>query len=140
MYNNTNPAELYRGTTWELIPSGKYIQSSNTALQTGGSNSVVISKANLPNIKLKVDTVSATIPEHSHTYNFRSDATEASISGTKYPGGGDQTAGWNITGYTNSAGRGNTGSISPSTEALGSGTALSIQPAYITLKFWKRLT
>lgn len=41
---------------------------------------------------------------------------------------------------TSLSGSGNTGSISPSTEALGSGTALTIQPSYITLKFWKRLT
>ena len=34
----------------------------------------------------------------------------------------------------------NTGTASPSTEVLGSGTAINIQPAYITLKFWKRLT
>lgn len=42
--------------------------------------------------------------------------------------------------YTNEAGGENTGTASPSTEALGDGTALNIQPAYITLKFWKRLT
>ena len=35
---------------------------------------------------------------------------------------------------------GNTSSASPYTEVLGSGTAISIQPSYITLKFWKRLT
>jgi hypothetical protein len=43
-------------------------------------------------------------------------------------------------GKTSDSGSGSTSSMSPSTEALGSGTALSIQPAYITLKFWKRLT
>ena len=35
---------------------------------------------------------------------------------------------------------GSTSSASPYTQALGNGTALSIQPNYITLKFWKRLT
>lgn len=42
--------------------------------------------------------------------------------------------------YAKSAGGQNTGTASPSTETLGSSTAITIQPAYITLKFWKRLT
>ena len=41
---------------------------------------------------------------------------------------------------TSTDGGANTGTASPSTESLGSGTPLSIQPSYITLKFWKRLT
>ncbi len=41
---------------------------------------------------------------------------------------------------TSTDGGQNTGTASPNTEALGSNTALSIQPSYITLKFWKRLT
>ena len=56
MYNNTNPAELYSGTTWELVTSDKYIRTGNTALQTGGSNSISIGKENLPNIKLQVES------------------------------------------------------------------------------------
>ena len=35
---------------------------------------------------------------------------------------------------------GATSNASPYTNPLGSGTALNIQPAYITLKFWKRLS
>lgn len=41
---------------------------------------------------------------------------------------------------TDNGGGQNTGTASPSTETLGSGAALSIQPSYITLKFWKRLS
>ena len=51
MWNETNPTSLYLGTTWELISAGKYVQTGNTALATGGNNSVTIAKANLPNIK-----------------------------------------------------------------------------------------
>ena len=137
MWNNTNPAELFSGTTWELITSGKYIQSGSTALQTGGSNSVSIQKANLPNIKLKVDSFSLTTQPHIHpiqTWNGE---------GT----GGSKVSSWaqNIRAGIDynacqSAGGQNTGTASPSTETLGSGTAINIQPAYITLKFWKRLT
>ena len=41
-------------------------------------------------------------------------------------------------GKTSNAGGGSTGTVSPSTEALGSGNAITIQPEFITLKFWKR--
>ena len=154
MYNNTNPAEIYPGTTWELVTAGKYIQSGNTALSTGGSNSVSIAKANLPNIKLKTDTVSATISSHFHRMRYQTSSIAYSdgcginfsnsvglIAGAQ-PGG--SVPGFSSTGrggqYMEDSGSGNTGSISSSTEVLGSGTALTIQPAYITLKFWKRLT
>ena len=139
MYNNTNPAELYSGTTWELLTSDKYIRTGSTALQQGGSNSVSISKANLPNIKLKVDSFSLTTSAHTHSLTLR----------TRYGGGGyNRNPGWSgedgdlgaTTANTTSAGGQNTGTASPSTESLGSGTALTIQPAYITLKFWKRLS
>lgn len=143
MWNNTNPAELFSGTTWELITSGKYIQSGSTALSTGGSNSVAISKANLPNVKLKIDTVSATLPAHKHTARMslgsgsNIDSMFANYGGT---GGNNQTTLGSGIINTGAGGSGNTGTISPNTEILGSGTALSIQPSYITLKFWKRLS
>ena len=144
MWNNTNPAELFSGTTWELITSGKYIQSGSTPLQTGGSNSVTISKANLPNIKLKVDSFSLTTQPHTHDLHVMGCTNQgANISGNavhtdnEYHGQVDLRNDWN---YAKSGGGANTGSASPSTESLGSGTALSIQPSYITLKFWKRLT
>lgn len=134
MWNNTNPAELFSGTTWELITAGKYIQSGSTALQTGGSNSVSIQKTNLPNVKLKVDSFSVTTQPHSHRMGLS----------TSYVGGGSFKPVSNhpdgSTYDTQSGGGQNTGTASPSTESLGSGTSLSIQPSYITLKFWKRLT
>lgn len=131
MWNNTNPAELFSWTTWELITAGKYIQSGSTALSTGGSNSVSIVKANLPNVKLKIETFSVTTQPHSHG--------GGALIGTS--GGGRSTGGEFTTYYTTQNGGGqNTGTASPSTETLGSGAALSIQPSYITLKFWKRLS
>lgn len=134
MYNNTNPAELYSGTTWELIPSDKYIRTGSTALQTGGSNSVSIAKTNLPSIKLKVDSHSHTQPAHQHNILY-GDASGASVRPSMWASNGN-----NKNRLTDSAGGENTGSSTPYTETLGSGTALSIQPSYITLKFWKRLT
>lgn len=137
MWNNTNPAELFSGTTWELLTAGKYIQSGSTALSTGGSNSVSIAKANLPNVKLKVDSFSLTTQPHTHELDWN----------PGYDGGATgpiTRSRWGVSGQSSSgvhsSGGQNTGTASPSTETLGSGTALPIQPAYITLKFWKRLS
>lgn len=137
MWNNTNPAELFSGTTWELLTAGKYIQSGSTALQTGGSNSVSIAKANLPNITLRVNTFSLTTQPHTHR------VIPDNLAIYNGMGGGGGGRGWYRNGYpgdTGSGGGENTGTASPLTETLGSGTALNIQPTYITLKFWKRLT
>lgn len=140
----TNPSTKYLNTTWELIPSDKYIRSSNAALQTGGSNSVAIVKANLPNITLKVNSFSVTTQAHSHSAKTKGtwvqwdenlSADNSLLGGGYYSTNRTPSYG---TANTNSGGGQNTGTASPSTEALGSGTALSIQPAYITLKFWKR--
>lgn len=154
-YDNKNPAEVYPSTTWELLSSDKYIRTGTTPLSTGGSNSVSITKTNLPNIKLKIDTVTATIPEHYHlmfrtagyaTWQGDVTATDFVSSNGSVSGAGYQeyamakNSNTPNVGKSGMGGKGNTGSISPSTETLGSGTALSIQPAYITLKFWKRLS
>lgn len=150
MYTNTNPAEIYSGTTWELLTAGKYIQSGSTALSTGGTNSVSINKANLPNVKLSIGSFSATIGAHNH-YIFANGTGSDSGSTTLTPvtnrhnsASVEYAIQWSSTrankGRTSDSGNGTTGSVSPSTETLGSGTALTIQPAYITLKFWKRLT
>lgn len=139
-YDNKNPAELYPGTTWELISQDKYIKSGNTALQQGGNNSVNIGKEHLPNIALKVNTFSLTTSSHAHSYKryvgyASGDAGNAPVT---QDGNGPQTRyTWD---NTNLAGGENTGSASPYTENLGSGTPLNIQPEFITLKFWKRLT
>ena len=147
-YDNKNPAELYPNTTWELLSSDKYIRTGTTPLNTGGSNSITISKANLPNVKLKVDSFSVTTQPHNHiggwgraeNWSFANHAPY----GNKYLKDGHSSvqADWFrlVFPYTSTNGGQNTGTASPSTEILGSGTALSIQPSYIILKFWKRLT
>ena len=156
MWNNTNPAELFSGTTWELITTGKYIQSGSTALQTGGSNSVNISKANLPNVKLNIDSFKITRGNMEILGDILINVT--SNEGDKYNTYGGAfyksgTVGWGL--FFNGSGgggyhtakfkasrtwSGESSSAAPYTQNLGNGTALSIQPSYITLKFWKRLT
>lgn len=150
MWNNSNPAEIFPGTTWELIAAGKYIQTGDTALQTGGSNSISIGKTNLPNIKLKVDSFTVSIGSHNHyifangTGSDNSSTILTPVTNRHNSSSLEYAIQWSSTrankGRTNDAGNGTTGTASPNTEALGSGTALSIQPAYITLKFWKRLS
>ena len=58
---------MYPGTTWELLATGKYMQTvTGTPLSTGGSNSVQYSKANLPAIKLQVESFYVTTQPHTH--------------------------------------------------------------------------
>ena len=138
MWNETNPTSLYLGTTWELISAGKYVKTGDRALQTGGTNSVTLTKDNMPNIKLGIDSFSLTIASHYHRYKryvgyAGGDAGNAPVT---QDGNGPQARyTWD---NTESAGGGNTGSASPTTETLGRGTAITIQPEYITLKYWKR--
>lgn len=139
MWNNTNPAELFSGTTWELITAGKYIQSGSTALSTGGSNSVSIAKANLPAVKVQLESFSVTTQPHIHK------TIDKDYGWIEYLTGSGKGAGWLTTKnspqiFTAQGGGANTGTASPYTQNLGSGTTLSIQPSYITLKFWKRLS
>lgn len=90
----------------------------------------------MPNIKLKVDSHSHTQPVHTHVvYHSRGTGSPNGYIDADGQGGYRQFAE-----NSEPAGGENTGTASPYTEALGNGTALSIQPAYITLKFWKRLT
>lgn len=148
MWNETNPTSLYLGTTWELISAGKYIKTGSTALQTGGSNSIVLSKDNLPNTKVKVDSFSATISPHYH-YIATPAKTNTTLTSSNYLAKESDVNAWAgyllyssnneaSIGKTSNNGSGNTGTASPSTEALGNGNAITIQPEYITLKYWKR--
>ena len=140
-YDNTNPAELYSGTTWQLLTAGKYIQTGNTPLSTGGSNSVAIVKANLPAIKIQLESFSVTTQPHKHEEGSGHYATgkfgHISDTSVRRNTGDDRGV---VRNYTSTDGGANTGTASPYTQNLGSGTTLSIQPSYITLKFWKRLS
>ena len=155
-YDNKNPAELYPGTTWELISQDKYIKSGNTALQQGGNNSISILKENLPNTKLKVDdftlnsgTFKITGSVSIRAYYGESEAYDPTGAfyratngvcnmGSANPRGGSHRLG--LDSSRSGATSGGFGTASPYTETLGNSTPLTIEPSYITLKFWKRLT
>lgn len=133
MWNNTNPAEIYSGTTWELLPDNKFIKTGATPLQQGGSNSIKLTKANLPAEKLQVETVSISIAPHSHTVNvgMRSGYQDRYGNTAGYVGG---------SGAKTNEVSAKSNDIAPYTQNLGNGTPLSINPEHITVRAWKRLT
>lgn len=133
---STNPATKYLGTTWEKI-EGRFLLStsgSGGSGQTGGSNTKTIIKANLPNIKLQIDSFALTTQPHTHPITFKS-GTGADNNPSTYA---SNYSARNIN--TGEGGGQNTGTASPFTSALGSGTPLDITPAYYTVHIWKRLT
>ena len=156
MYNNTNPAQLYSGTTWELIASDKYLKTTTgTPLSSGGSNSFSIQKANLPAIKVQLDNFSLTrgtmnitgefytmYENDTRIENYSTGAFKSSVS-TKLRTEPSEAPGPKCILNNFDASRswtGNTGTASPYTQNLGNGTAISINPTYITIRAWKRLS
>ena len=108
-------------------------------MSTGGSNSISISKANLPAIKIQLESFSVTTQPHTHK------TIDKNYGWIEYLTGSGGGAGWLTSKtsphiFTAQGGGANTGTANPYTQNLGSGTAISINPTYITLKFWKRLT
>ena len=144
MYNTSNPAELYPNTTWELLPDNKFLKTGSTPLQQSGSNSISITKANLPNVRLSVSSFSLTTQPHKHRSGvaFNKDGpygTEPLPYGKYWKSDGkDQDTDRQF--WTSTESIGNTGTASPSTETLGSGTAIAINPEHIVIKAWKRLS
>lgn len=139
---NENPSSLWLGTTWQkqenrfLLGAG----SSYGLNSTGGNASISLSINNMPSHRHKVDSASASISEHNHSFYGRSDATEGSIGGITQPGGGDYKYGYQFTAYTNNGGGGSTGSFAPYTDYQGSGQAFNIMPPYLAVNIWKRLS
>ena len=152
MYNTSNPAELYSGTTWELLATDKYLKTTTgTPLSSGGSNSFTIAKANLPNEKLSVDTFQLGKGTQEITGTFSGTGKEQSFGrasgafavqqGPYVDGSGVSSA--NGIGHNFKASRSWSGmstSASPQTQNMGSGTAITFNPTYITIRAWKRLT
>lgn len=153
MGNNTNPAEIYSGTTWELLPDNKFLKTGNTPLQLAGSNNISISKANLPAEKLQVEAHSMTRGTMNITGEWYAKALTDSwgsgyTSGALYKTNRSYTTAsqWQSTttgGIGLDASRnwtGSTSSASPYTSAMGNGIPIYINPEHITVKAWKRLS
>ena len=84
---------------------------------------------------MQVDTFSVTTTKHTHSYTAFNPGARRSGG---FPGGNDW--GNNYTTNTVEGGGQNTGTASPYTPALGSGTPLDITPSFYTVHIWKRLT
>lgn len=138
---NEHPAVIWPFTTWEKI-EGRFLLATSSSIasgQTGGSNTKTITQANLPNIKLQVDTFSLTInPPDIQLYNDYAGNSESGRS-TLATEVSASRAGW-AKSYIRINSGGSTGTASPYTSALGSGTALDITPSFYTVHIWKRLT
>ena len=143
MYNNINPAELYPNTTWELLATDKYLKTTTgTPLSAGGSNSFSIQKANLPAVKVQLESFSVTTQPHTHTIGSEIRHNEHLWANSRrYLNAGQNNFDTkDTTDPCGSGGGANTGTASPYTQNLGSGTAISINPTYITIRAWKRLS
>lgn len=152
--NSENPATKYLGTTWQKI-EGRFLlgtSGSGASKSTGGSNSKTIAQANLPNVKLTVNsfslsrgTMNITAQFYGGNYLGGSYVTGAtkqlSSTGANWGGGGSGNVINYLASFTASnSWTGSTNSVSPQTSALGSGSALDVTPAYYTCHMWLRLT
>ena len=155
--NSSNPSAKYLGTTWQKI-EGRFLLGTTgegASKQTGGSNYITLTKANLPNTKLKVDAHSHTESSHYHFVAsptaVASDYDATNVNNSNYVSAfakdPSRNEGYILRATTNGASIGRTsnssstiGTSNVNTESLGSGAAFSVQPEYITLKYWKRLS
>ena len=154
MYNTSNPAEIYPSTTWELLATDKYLKTTTgTPLSSGGSNSFTISKANLPAVKVQLESFQLGKGTQEITGSLNYDhrtliASNSILKGAFYNTGSYNaievgTSNLKFAGIGFQASRtwsGMSTSATPYTQNLGSGTAISINPTYITVRAWKRLT
>lgn len=160
--NSTNPSTVWLGTTWQKI-EGRFLlgtSGSGVSKATGGSNSKTITQANLPNVKLKVDSHNHNETAHDHymfssvyqnkTFKHITDSTVKNYSPTYRAAMRNTTDrddyvmvgadGLVANSGKTSKGVGNTGTSAPNTSALGSGQALDITPSYYTVHMWLRLS
>ena len=151
--NSTNPSSVFLGTTWQKI-EGKFLMGtsgSGASKQTGGSNSKTIAQANLPAVKIQLNSFSlsrGTMDIKGQFYTggvnrigvFNPNGAFSTLKSRQSGSSGqdnwadvyDFTASRNWTGTTNTA--------QPQTVNLGSGQALDITPSYYTVHMWLRLT
>ena len=148
--NSTNPSSIFLGTTWQKI-EGRFLlgtSGSGASKATGGSNAKTIAQANLPNVKLTVNSFSLSrgtmeITGDFYTSNYIKYAGSGAFY-TKQTGlgghGGDSGSGYKIGFQASRSWTGTTNTAQPQTMNLGSGQALDITPAYYTVHMWLRLT
>ena len=148
--NSTNPSSIFLGTTWQKI-EGRFLlgtSGSGASKATGGSNAKTITQANLPAVKIQLDSFSLSrgtmeITGDFYTSNYIKYAGSGAFY-TKQTGlgghGGDSGSGYKIGFQASRSWTGTTNTAQPQTVNLGNGQALDITPAYYTVHMWLRLT
>lgn len=155
---STNPATKYLGTTWQKI-EGRFLlgtSGSGTSKQTGGNNSKTITQANLPAVKLTVNSFSLSrgtmdikgVAQPQTGIGYINHNAGGTAEGAFYNAGAlnyglmgnDRTGGSKLGFQASRNWIGSTNSVSPQTSVLGSGSALDITPSYYTVHMWLRLT
>lgn len=148
--NSTNPSSIFLGTTWQKI-EGRFLlgtSGSGASKATGGSNAKTITQANLPAVKIQLNSFSLSrgtmeITGDFYTSNYIKYAGSGAFY-TKQTGlgghGGDSGSGYKIGFQASRSWTGTTNTAQPQTMNLGSGQALDITPAYYTVHMWLRLT
>jgi microcystin-dependent protein len=136
--DNSNPATLFLGTTWQK-QEGRFLIGSSSSYaigSTGGSATITLTEANMPRHRHQVDSTTATIPAHTHTINTGTNDYRRNDGRITWGGTGDFRGDYS----TNSAGGGSTGAIAPYTNYVGSGTAFNNMPPYLVVNIWKRIS
>ena len=104
-------------------------------MQQSGSNSIKLTKANLPTDKLQVESFKFSASPHNHGIP---NVERSGMSGRRGSTAGANTYGIDTTTITST--NLTSSSVSPYTTAMGNGTPLTINPEHITVKAWKRLS
>lgn len=136
--DNSNPATIFLGTTWQK-QEGRFLLGSSGSYalgSTGGNSTITLTEANIPRHRYQADSTTATIPEHTYTINTGTNDYRRNDRRITWGGTGDCRSSYT----TNSAGRGSTGAIAPYTSYVGSGTAFNNMPLYPICNIWKRLS
>jgi hypothetical protein len=135
--DNSNPATLFLGTTWEK-QEGRFLIGSSLDYPlgtTGGNSTITLTEANMPRHRHRVDNFTLTTQPHTHPIKY-SKTNNVDTLPSCYGSG-------NTTQYTHNTGEGgggNTGTASPYTSYVGSGTAFNNMPPYLVCNIWKRLS
>ena len=149
--NSTNPSSIFLGTTWQKI-EGRFLlgtSGSGASKATGGSNSKTIAQANLPGVKIQLNSFSLSRGTMDITGAFYTGHTSTGgyQEGAFYQGksygmriSAEGTSGSLIQFQASRAWTGTTNTAQPQTVNLGSGQALDITPSYYTVHMWLRLT
>lgn len=148
--DNSNPATLFLGTTWEK-QEGRFLLGSGSAYalgSTGGSSTTTLSKENLPNVKLQIDSFSLgkgtqEITGDFYTSNYIGYAGSGAFY-RKQSGlgghGGDSSSGNKIGFQASKSWTGMSTSAAPYTTNMGDSTPFNNMPPYLVVNIWKRLS